>query len=218
MLSGRELALDQNPSASGWVNQRIVYTHGIGVAMVPGQRGHQRGPAAPLIGNLPPQSVAGAPPITEPRIYFGERSSDYVVVGAQTGRVRLSDRRGRRLGRRGHRDALERHDRDEARQHPDAAALLAPVPGPRPAHQRPESPATASSSSIAPSRTGCTGSPRSCATTRTRTSSSTRPAAWSTSRTPTPRPTGSRTRRRSIRRPSRRPRSARRASTTSGTA
>ena len=35
MLSGRELALEQNPNATGWVNQRIVYTHGIGVAMVP---------------------------------------------------------------------------------------------------------------------------------------------------------------------------------------
>ena len=35
MLSGRELALDQNPGATGWVNERIVYTHGIGVAMVP---------------------------------------------------------------------------------------------------------------------------------------------------------------------------------------
>jgi uncharacterized membrane protein (UPF0182 family) len=34
MLSGREIALDKNPSAIGWVNQRLVYTHGMGVAMV----------------------------------------------------------------------------------------------------------------------------------------------------------------------------------------
>jgi uncharacterized protein len=83
MLSGRELAIDQNPSATGWVNQRIVYTHGIGVAMVPVNEVTQEGQPRLFIGNLPPQSVAGAPAITQPRIYFGERDSDYVVVGAQ---------------------------------------------------------------------------------------------------------------------------------------
>ncbi len=83
MLSGRELAIDQNPSATGWVNQRIVYTHGIGVAMVPVNEVTGEGQPRLFIGNLPPQSVAGAPPITQPRIYFGERDTDYVVVGAQ---------------------------------------------------------------------------------------------------------------------------------------
>jgi uncharacterized protein len=83
MLSGRELALDQNPSATGWVNQRIVYTHGVGVAMVPVNEVTNEGQPRLFIGNLPPQSVAGAPSVTEPRIYFGERASDYVVVGAK---------------------------------------------------------------------------------------------------------------------------------------
>jgi uncharacterized membrane protein (UPF0182 family) len=83
MLSGRELALDQNPSASGWVNQRIVYTHGIGVAMVPVNEAGSQGQPNLLIGNLPPVSTGGAPTITQPRIYFGERSSSYVVTGAQ---------------------------------------------------------------------------------------------------------------------------------------
>ena len=35
MLSARELDLTQNPRAAGFVNQRIVYTHGVGSAMVP---------------------------------------------------------------------------------------------------------------------------------------------------------------------------------------
>jgi uncharacterized membrane protein (UPF0182 family) len=83
MLSGRELALDQNPSASGWVNQRIVYTHGIGVAMVPVNEAGSQGQPNLLIGNLPPVSTGGAPAITQPRIYFGERNSSYVVTGAQ---------------------------------------------------------------------------------------------------------------------------------------
>jgi len=83
MLSGRELALDQNPSASGWVNQKIVYTHGIGVAMVPVNEAGSQGQPNLLIGNLPPVSTGGAPAITQPRIYFGERPSSYVVTGAQ---------------------------------------------------------------------------------------------------------------------------------------
>jgi len=83
MLSGRELALEQNPSATGWVNQRIVYTHGIGVAMVPVNEAGSQGQPNLLIGNLPPVSTGGAPAITQPRIYFGERPSSYVVTGAQ---------------------------------------------------------------------------------------------------------------------------------------
>ena len=83
MLSARELALEQNPSASGWVNQRLYYTHGIGAAMVPVNEVGGEGQPTLLIGNLPPASTSGAPPITQPRIYFGERPSSYVVVGAR---------------------------------------------------------------------------------------------------------------------------------------
>ncbi len=83
MLSARELALDQNPNAVGWVNQRLYYTHGVGAAMVPVNEVGSEGQPKLLIGNLPPASVAGAPPISEPRIYFGERDSSYVIVGAK---------------------------------------------------------------------------------------------------------------------------------------
>lgn len=83
MLSARELAIDQNPEATGWVNQRITFTHGIGVAMAPVNEVANEGQPRLLIGNLPPVSTTGAPTITEPRIYFGERPSSYVVVGAR---------------------------------------------------------------------------------------------------------------------------------------
>ena len=83
MLSARELALEQNPSATGWVTQRIIYTHGIGAAMVPVNEVGSEGQPRLIIGNLPPASIGGAPPITQPRIYFGERPSSYVVVGAR---------------------------------------------------------------------------------------------------------------------------------------
>jgi uncharacterized membrane protein (UPF0182 family) len=82
MLSARELALDQNPAAVGFVNQRIVYTHGIGVAMVPVNEVANEGQPRLFIRNLPPVSSDGAPEITEPRIYFGEATSGYVITGA----------------------------------------------------------------------------------------------------------------------------------------
>ena len=85
MLSARELALSQNPNASGWVNQRIRFTHGVGAAMVPVNEIGSEGQPKLLISNLPPTSAGGAPTIDPARsgIYFGERPSSYVVVGAQ---------------------------------------------------------------------------------------------------------------------------------------
>ena len=83
MLSARELALDQNPGATGFVNQRINFTHGIGAAMVPVNEVANEGQPRLFIGNLPPVSNGGAPAITEPRIYFGERPSGYIIVGAR---------------------------------------------------------------------------------------------------------------------------------------
>jgi uncharacterized membrane protein (UPF0182 family) len=83
MLSARELNLAANSQATGWVNQRIVYTHGIGIAMVPVNEVTTEGQPVLLIKNLPPVSSAGAPTVTEPRIYFGEAQSGYVIVRAQ---------------------------------------------------------------------------------------------------------------------------------------
>jgi uncharacterized membrane protein (UPF0182 family) len=83
MLSARELALEQNQSATGFVNQRIVYTHGIGAAMVPVNEVANEGQPRLFIRDLPPVSSVGAPTITQPRIYFGERPSNYVITGAR---------------------------------------------------------------------------------------------------------------------------------------
>ena len=43
MLSAREMTQSRLPTqAQTWVNQKLVYTHGYGVAMSPGQRDHAR--------------------------------------------------------------------------------------------------------------------------------------------------------------------------------
>src|SRR5204863_3674301 len=83
MLSAREIDLSKNPNATGWVNQRVVFTHGVGAAMVPVNAVASQGQPQLIISNLPPVSTAGAPPITQPRIYFGEGNNAYAVVDAQ---------------------------------------------------------------------------------------------------------------------------------------
>ena len=83
MLSGRELAIDRDPDAPNWVNQRVIKTHGIGVAMTPVNEVTPEGQPRLWIRDLPPTSNSGAPDITQPRIYFGESDSHYVVVRAK---------------------------------------------------------------------------------------------------------------------------------------
>jgi len=83
MLSARELAPERNPQAGSWVNQRIVFTHGFGITMVPVNEVDSQGLPQFFIRDMPPQSASGAPQVTQPRVYFGERPSDWVVVGAR---------------------------------------------------------------------------------------------------------------------------------------
>ncbi len=103
----------------------------------PGQRGHQRGPARP-VRRQPAAGVRPGGAADHPAADLLRGASVGLRRGRRpAGRVRLPDRRGRRV--RGERDrhALDRHDRDQARQHADAAALLAALPRPRPDDQRP---------------------------------------------------------------------------------
>jgi uncharacterized membrane protein (UPF0182 family) len=51
--------------------------------MVPVNQATAAGQPDLIVKDLPPVSTGGAPTITQPRIYFGERPSDYVVVDAK---------------------------------------------------------------------------------------------------------------------------------------
>ena len=83
MLSARELALEQNPLATGFVNQRIIYTHGIGARWCRSTRSPTRASRGCSSATCPRCRRDGAPEITQPRIYFGERPTDYVITGAR---------------------------------------------------------------------------------------------------------------------------------------
>jgi hypothetical protein len=83
MLSGRELAPERNPQGGTWVNQRITFTHGIGLTMVPVNEATEGGQPRLIIRDLPSVSLGGAPDVAQPRIYFGERPSDWIITGAR---------------------------------------------------------------------------------------------------------------------------------------
>ena len=80
MLSARELNIDGLPSqAQTWVNQHITYTHGFGVAMSAVNQVTADGSPDFLVQDVPPRSAKGLE-ISQPRIYYGEKGTDYTLV------------------------------------------------------------------------------------------------------------------------------------------
>ena len=82
MLSGRELNSDSLPNRS-WVNERLQYTHGFGVALGPVNQVTPEGLPVLLIQDLPPRSETDLQ-VVQPSIYFGELSNNYVLVNTNT--------------------------------------------------------------------------------------------------------------------------------------
>jgi hypothetical protein len=80
MLSARELNIDGlPPQAQTWVNQHITYTHGFGVAMSAVNQVTADGSPDFLVQDVPPRSAPGLE-IDQPRIYYGERGTEYSLV------------------------------------------------------------------------------------------------------------------------------------------
>jgi len=78
MLSPRELSYSDLPSKS-WINERMIFTHGNGIAMGPVSRISKEGLPEFYVKDIPPVSSADIK-VTRPEIYYGELSNDYVVV------------------------------------------------------------------------------------------------------------------------------------------
>jgi uncharacterized membrane protein (UPF0182 family) len=71
------------PRQRSWINQHLVYTHGFGVVAASSNTVHSDGTPVFDESDIPPHgNLAGA---FQPRIYFGETSPDYSVVGAAAG-------------------------------------------------------------------------------------------------------------------------------------
>jgi uncharacterized protein len=79
MLSARELN-SQALSNRTWINEHLTFTHGYGLTLGPVNQVTSEGLPVLFVKDLPPVSTADLV-VTEPRIYFGEMSNDYVFVG-----------------------------------------------------------------------------------------------------------------------------------------
>ena len=81
-LAVRELNLS-GISRGTWANKHLVYTHGYGVVAAPTDRMDQKTGTPDFInGGLPPQNAIQ---VSQPRIYFGQSSPGYSIVGQPKG-------------------------------------------------------------------------------------------------------------------------------------
>lgn len=83
MLSAREL----NPAAlpnRTWINERLVFTHGHGLTLGPVNQVTSEGLPVLFVRDLPPVST-GDLQVSQPSLYFGELSNQYVIVNTRTG-------------------------------------------------------------------------------------------------------------------------------------
>ncbi|MGA3161606.1 MAG: UPF0182 family protein [Terracidiphilus sp.] len=81
MLAARELRQDKLPESSqNWINEKLIYTHGYGLAMNTVNGFTAEGRPTLLLSNMPVQSTVPGLNVTRPEIYFGEQTTTDVYV------------------------------------------------------------------------------------------------------------------------------------------
>ena len=82
MLSARELSAEQlSAQAQTWVNRRLQFTHGYGLALSTANEVGAEGLPVLHVKNIPP---IGDFDIECPQIYYGEKTNYYVIVNTNT--------------------------------------------------------------------------------------------------------------------------------------
>jgi len=82
MLSARELSADKlSGQAQTWVNRRLQFTHGYGLALSPVNEVTSEGLPVLLVKDIPP---VGDFEIKQPQIYYGEKTDEYVIANTNT--------------------------------------------------------------------------------------------------------------------------------------
>lgn len=89
MTSARGLDEDQIPG-TGWVNERLVYTHGLGAVLSPANNVTSDGKPDFLLQDIPPINTSGSPnlDVDQPRIYFSDDAqSDFLIAASLEGEI-----------------------------------------------------------------------------------------------------------------------------------
>jgi uncharacterized protein len=80
LLAAREINPDKLGNfVSGWVAPHLQYTHGYGVVAARANQATSQGDPVLTLQNIPPQ---GVPAVTQPGIYFGRHTTNYVLVNS----------------------------------------------------------------------------------------------------------------------------------------
>src|SRR2546428_6042228 len=81
MLAARELNVEKLPESSrNWINEKLIYTHGYGVTMNPGNGLTPERRPALILSDMPVRSSVPSITVTRPEIYFGELTNTDVYV------------------------------------------------------------------------------------------------------------------------------------------
>ena len=81
LIGARELDPENLPAeAQRWVNQKLQYTHGYGAAASPVTEFTAQGMPEFFVQDVPPK---GSIEISRPEIYYGENTSNYVIVNTR---------------------------------------------------------------------------------------------------------------------------------------
>ena len=82
MLAARELFPENlEEEAQNWVNRKLSYTHGYGVAMSPVNRATEEGRPEFFLKDVPP---TGDLIVQRPEVYYGENTQDFVIIDTGT--------------------------------------------------------------------------------------------------------------------------------------
>ena len=83
LVSAREMNIQSlQPQAQTWVNTHLIYTHGYGAVMNPVDEVTDDGLPVFYLKDIPPSSPYFT--LEEPRIYYGEKTGNYVVTATTT--------------------------------------------------------------------------------------------------------------------------------------
>ena len=89
MIAARDLD-ERNIPGSGWVNERLIYTHGLGTVLSPANDVTDDGFPDFLVSDIPPVNVSDSENlnIDQPRIYFSDSSDrDFLIASSKEGEV-----------------------------------------------------------------------------------------------------------------------------------
>ncbi|MFI5035082.1 MAG: UPF0182 family protein [Acidimicrobiales bacterium] len=98
LIGTRQLNANSLPSPS-WVNTHLVFTHGIGAAVVAANTvDSSTGNPIFVVANIPPESNSGMPVLTQPAVYFGINDPGWIVANTHQAELDYQVNTGARAG------------------------------------------------------------------------------------------------------------------------